>query len=216
MRIDRSFFPPWNIESLIGRGRGRSDCSANDKSLALHSRREFTLHGQTVSDLIGAVAILHEASVISAVLPVKIDDLQGTLRMQGHPGEWLDYLTPLLPDNRGFGFAYTLARQRHILLPRYHQHSAERVYGGTDCNKVSSEPLHQPSRPPQRRGRITIARSSYGNIHSFLILLSLGLARYIKDVTFNKAEWNLQQNHIRVISIFVRLMSYRWPLLVRI
>jgi len=35
----------------------------------------FTLHGQTMSYLIGAVAILHEASVISAVLPVKVDDL---------------------------------------------------------------------------------------------------------------------------------------------
>lgn len=63
-----------------------------------------------MSYLIGAMAILHEASVISAIFPVKLNDLQGSIGMEGHPGGWLDYLTPLLPNNRRFGLAHTLTR----------------------------------------------------------------------------------------------------------
>jgi len=119
------------------------NCAVNDKLRIISevSFSAFTLHGQTVSYLIGAVAILYEASVISAVLPMKVDDLQGAVGMEGHPGERFDNLTPLLPDNRGLWFAHTLTGQCHILLPRYYQHGAERIYGGADCNKVSSEPL---------------------------------------------------------------------------
>lgn len=60
--------------------------------------------------LIGTVAILHEASVISAILSMEIDNLQGSIDMEGYPGRWLDYLTPLLPDNRGLGLAHAFAR----------------------------------------------------------------------------------------------------------
>jgi len=94
-----------------------------------------------MSYLIGAVAILHEASVISAVLSMEINNLQGSIDMKGHPSGWLDYLTPLLPDNRGFGLANAFARQHHVLLPRHDKHGSEWIYGGTNCNKVSSEDL---------------------------------------------------------------------------
>lgn len=60
--------------------------------------------------LIGAVAILYVASVISAILSMKINDLQGAVGMERHSGGWLDHLTPLLPDNRRLGFAHALAR----------------------------------------------------------------------------------------------------------
>lgn len=70
----------------------------------------FTLHGQAMSYLIGAVTIIHEAGVISAILPVKINNLQGSIRMEGHSGRRFDDLTPLLPGNRGFRLAHALAR----------------------------------------------------------------------------------------------------------
>lgn len=94
-----------------------------------------------MSYLIGTVAILHEASVISAIFPVELTDLQGSVGMEGHPRGWLDYLTPLLPDNRRLGFAHALTRQRHILLPRDDKRGAERIYGGANCKRKPSEPL---------------------------------------------------------------------------
>lgn len=90
-----------------------------------------------MSYLIGTMAILHEASVISAILSVKLSDLQGSIGMEGHPGEWLDYLTPLLPNNRRVGLAHALTRQRYILLPRYDKRGTKRIYGGAYCNRVS-------------------------------------------------------------------------------
>lgn len=38
-----------------------------------------------MSYLIGAVAILHEASVIPAIFPVELTDLQGSVGTEGHP-----------------------------------------------------------------------------------------------------------------------------------
>lgn len=99
-----------------------------------------------MSYLIGAVAILHEASVIPAVFPVKLTDLQGSIGMEGHPRGWLDYLTPLLPDNRRLGLAHALAWQRHILLPRYNKRGAERIYGGANCKRKPSELLSSYTR----------------------------------------------------------------------
>lgn len=94
-----------------------------------------------MSYLIGAMAILHEASIISTILPMKLTDLQGSIGMEGHPRGWLDYLTPLLPDNRRLGLAHALTRQCHILFPRYDKRGAERIYGGANCNRVNSELL---------------------------------------------------------------------------
>jgi len=90
-----------------------------------------------MSYLIRAMAILHEASVISAILPVKLSDLQGSIGMERHPGGWFNYLTPLLPSNWRLGLAHALTRQRHILLPRYDKRGAEWIYGGANCNRVS-------------------------------------------------------------------------------
>lgn len=106
-----------------------------------------------MSYLIGAMAILHEASVISAILPVKLGDLQGSIGMEGHPGGRLDYLTlsRLLPDNRGLGLAHALTGQCHILLPRYDQCGAERIYGGANCNRESQRALIETRRDNRSR-----------------------------------------------------------------
>lgn len=114
--------------------------------IIIEMRAAFTLYGQTMSYLIGAVAILHEASVISAVFPVKLTDLQGAIGMEGHPRGWFDHLTPLLPDNRRLGLAHALARQRHVLLPRHDKRGAERIYGGANCKGKPSEPLSSYTR----------------------------------------------------------------------
>ena len=63
-------------------------------------------------DLIGAVAVLHEAGVVAAVLPVQVSDLQRAVGLEGHPrrgAETYD-LAPLLPRDRWLGFADPLAR----------------------------------------------------------------------------------------------------------
>lgn len=87
------------------------------------------------------MAILHVASVISAIVPVKIGDVQGPIGVKGHPSRWADDLTPTFPANRRIGLAHVLARQRYVSFPRHNKHGVERIYGSANCNKVSCKPL---------------------------------------------------------------------------
>lgn len=93
--------------------------------------------------LIGAMAVLYEASVISAIFPMKFTDLQGSIGTEGHPRGWLDYLTPLLPNYRRFRFAHALTGQRHVLLPRYNKRAAERIYSGANYNRINRANLYR-------------------------------------------------------------------------
>lgn len=70
----------------------------------------LTLHGQTMRDLIGSVTILHVASVIPTVLPMKIHDLERAFRYQGHPARRFHYLPPLFPCHRRLGVPHALTR----------------------------------------------------------------------------------------------------------